>query len=510
MNQNKKASNAQEDLSSLSMRRRQEVLEEQKTRKKTRIYTIVAIVVAILVAALLVWDSGVIQRNATAYKVGDYKFSVADANYYFYTQYNSYAPYGVYYGLDTSVSLKEQEFAEGQTWYDFLLESAESEMQEVAFLCTEAKANSYQLSDEGKATVDDAIQSLKDVAAQSGVSTNTYLNYAYGRYMTLSAYKSVITDQTLAGEYSTYVTDNYDISDEELTTYYEENPLTFDDFDYEAYVLYLGLAADYDDEGNPLDFDPDELAAAEETLSEQAEQLKTVMETGSEEEIAAAVSELGAGDMNGLPSSSLTYYAFGEWLADSSRTAGEVGLVNETSSDSNGEEYVSSIYVVRYNDRSLDEYYGANFYNLLIQANAIENEDPDAETQYDWDTAKAEIERLEAEWLADGGNADSFLTLAEENTDGSTVEYTHVAKDAQNTEVNDWLFGEEHEAGDYAIIEDSTLHGYRLVYFTGYDEQYYWQVAATNAISSERYNDWISAAKESLVSAETSFIRYVG
>ena len=34
MNQNKKASNAQEDLSSLSMRRRQEVLEEQKTRKK--------------------------------------------------------------------------------------------------------------------------------------------------------------------------------------------------------------------------------------------------------------------------------------------------------------------------------------------------------------------------------------------------------------------------------------------------------------------------------------------
>ena len=272
----------------------------------------------------------------------------------------------------------------------------------------------------------------------------------------------------------------------------------------------MGLAADYDDEGNQLDFDPEELASAEAELSEKAEQLKTVMETGTEEEIAAAVSELEAGDMSGLPSSSLTYYAFGEWLADSSRTAGEVGLVNETSSDSNGEEYVSSIYVVRYNDRSLDEYYGVNFYNLLIQADAIENEDPDAETQYDWDAAKAEIESLEAEWLADGGDADSFLALAEENTDGSTAYYPPVAKDAQHTEVNDWLFGEEHQAGDYAIIEDATLHGYRLVYFTGYDEQYYWQVVATNAISSERYNDWISAAEESLTAAETSFIRYVG
>lgn len=510
MNQKKNASASQEDLSSLSVRRRQEILDERENRKKTRIYAIVAIVVAILVAALLIWDSGLIQRNATAYKVDDYSFSVADANYYFYSQYNSYAPYGVNYGLDTSVSLKEQEFAEGQTWYDFLLESAESEMREVAFLCSQAKANGYQLSDEGKASVDSAVQSVKDVAAQSGVSASTYLNYAYGRYMTLSAYKSAVTDQVLAQEYSNYITDSYEITDEELNTYYQENSLSFDDFDYEAYVIYLGLAAEHDEEGNPLDFDPDELAAAQAELQSRAEQLKTVMETGTDEEIAAAVSEVGAGDMSGLPSSSLSYYSFGQWLADNARTSGEVGIVDQTNTDSSGEEYVSAVYVVRYNGRSLDEYYAANFYDLLIQADAIASEDTEAETQYDWETAKTEIDALQADWLANGGDADSFLAIAEENTDGSTTEYTHVAKGAQNTEVDEWLFGTEHQSGDYAVIEDSALHGYRLVYFTGYDEQLYWQYVASNAISSQRYNDWVSAAEETQVTTATSFISYVG
>ena len=93
MNQKKNASASQEDLSSLSVRRRQEILDERENRKKTRIYAIVAIVVAILVAALLIWDSGLIQRNATAYKVDDYSFSVADANYYFYNCPNNHFNY---------------------------------------------------------------------------------------------------------------------------------------------------------------------------------------------------------------------------------------------------------------------------------------------------------------------------------------------------------------------------------------------------------------------------------
>ena len=49
-------------------------------------------------------------------------------------------------------------------------------------------------------------------------------------------------------------------------SYYEENAASLDTFDYEAYLLTIGLQTQYDDDGNAVDFDADELAAAQETL----------------------------------------------------------------------------------------------------------------------------------------------------------------------------------------------------------------------------------------------------
>jgi hypothetical protein len=335
--------------------------------------------------------------------------------------------------------------------------------------------------------------------------------------MTPSAYKKALTEQQLAADYAQHMEDSYDISADDLQTYYQENADTFDTFDYDAYYISLGLTAEYDDDGNQKDYDADALKAAQDEAKAKAEELKSVMESGTDEEIAAKASELGASDMSDLSSSSLSYYPFGEWISDEERTAGEVGVVEGTSTNSSEEEYVDSYYVVRFNSRTLEEYYGVNFYNLLIQAETIESaeETEDAEentaaTEYDWDAAEEKIQALQEQWIADGATAEGFLAMAEENTDGSTTEYTNVDKGAQNTEVDEWLFGSEHKAGDYAIIRDETLHGYRLVYFTGYDELYYWQTTAKEAISHSRYDTWLEQAKEGLDISETALFAQAG
>lgn len=521
MNQSKKQSRKdQEDLSGLSLRRRQEVQEKQENAKKYRLYAIIAVITAVLVAALLIWDSGVIQRNFPAYTVNGQGYSVTDVDYYFYNQYNSVAMYGEYYGLDTSVSLKEQEYTDGQTWYDYLMEQTYSALGEVAALTQAAQEEGYTISEEGQANIDSAMESVKSAAAQYGITEGSYLNYTYGRYMTTSAFKKAVTQYYLAQDYADHKTESFEISDEDMNAYYEENAATLDTFDYEAYYLTIGLQTEYDDEGNALDFDPDELAAAQETLEEQADQLQDAMEAGDTDQVAALVSETGASDLSNLSSSSLSYYSFGTWLSDEARTAGEVGKVAETRTDSTGEEYTYGYYVVQFNDRTLDEYYGVDFYNLLIQADAITSEDTDeettettdtaAETEYDWDTALAEIEDLKAQWEEDGADAESFLAMAEEHTDGSTTSYTHVAKGAQNAEVDEWLFGSQHEVGDCEIIRDETLHGYRLVYFTGYDDLYYWQEVAQSALQAERYQEWLTSATEDLDTTSNFLMDYVG
>lgn len=522
MNLSKKQANkAQEDLSNLSLRRRQEVQEQQQKAKKHRIYAVVAVITAILVAALLIWDSGIIQRNAPAYTVSGQNYSVTDVDYYFFNEYNNVLSYASYYGLDTSVSLKEQEISDGQTWYDYLLEQAYSSLSDVSVLTKAAKEEGYTISQEGQENIDNTIASIQSAADQYGITEASYLNYTYGRYMTPSAFEKAVTEYYLAQDYAAHVTDGFEVTEEDMDSYYDENAATLDTFDYEAYLVTINLQTEYDDEGNALDYDPDELAAAQETLKTQADRLQAAMEAGDEEEVASIVSETGANDLSNLSSSSLAYYSFGAWLSAEDRVAGDVGKVEETRTDSNDEEYLYGYYVVKFNSRTLDEYYGVDFYNLLVQAEALTSDDADTadtdettdastETQYDWDAALEKAQGLEEQWLADGGDADSFLAMAEENTEGSTTSYTNVAKGAQNAEVDEWLFGTQHEVGDYDIIRDETLHGYRLVYFNGYNDLYYWQTIATDAIQSQRYQDWLTAAKEGQEASTTFLMDYVG
>lgn len=98
-----------EELKGLSMKERKKVLEERKEKRRRKWYIAIGIVVVVLVAGLLFFDSGVLQRNLPALKVGDKSYSAAELDYYYYSGYNSYSTYAAYYGLDTSKSLKDQE-----------------------------------------------------------------------------------------------------------------------------------------------------------------------------------------------------------------------------------------------------------------------------------------------------------------------------------------------------------------------------------------------------------------
>ena len=62
-------------------------------------------------------------------------------------------------------------------------------------------------------------------------------------------------------------------------------------------------------------------------------------------------------------------------------------------------------------------------------------------------------------------------------------------------EFNDWIYDSARQPGDVEIIEDSSYHGYHLMYFVGQGDIYQ-NVLARNALSSkamEKFNESLTA-----------------
>ena len=148
----------------------EEQIKQAEYKKKARLYTIIGIVVVVLVAALLIWNSGIFQKSATAATIGGEKVSVAEMSYYYHTnQY--YTTYTNYYGISEDTVYNEEE---GTTFGDFYLEQALADAQLVYAIYNEALANGHSVSDV-KDEVDAEVENLKATATAYGYDYKTFL-----------------------------------------------------------------------------------------------------------------------------------------------------------------------------------------------------------------------------------------------------------------------------------------------------------------------------------------------
>ena len=104
--------------------KQQKALEEQKAaRRSTLIFTVCAALFVLFVAALFVWNSGVIQRGADAVRINGETYTAADVSFYYYNTRSSIFN-SISQGMDPGGSMRKQEYAEGQSWFDLILNNA--------------------------------------------------------------------------------------------------------------------------------------------------------------------------------------------------------------------------------------------------------------------------------------------------------------------------------------------------------------------------------------------------
>lgn len=496
----------QESSEEIKITRAQEEQEQAARRKRnTVIYSIIGAVAVVLIAVLLIWDTGVFQRNATVATIDGEKIDGSQVAFYYYSNniirnaqvYDQYGLTG-YFPYTTTLSAKEQTITEdaadtlgldsayvGKTYHEYFLDIALKSLQREHVLLQAAAKAGYTLSEELQASVEEQVKALDDTLDSyltnygADMTRNSYLQMVYGSSMTVSKYRTCLENTFLADAYYTEFFDeltNY--SEEDLNAYYEDNKTTFTTVDY-YYRLFDGLPATEDEEGNTITPSDEKTAAAMEAAKSAAEDAQKEIEADPD-------SMEGNKDYvfsSGIPSEGTIYF---DWLTDSERQSGDTTVIES-------DVGYTLIYFV---DSYRDDTPTVDVRHILISAMPEDDksttdvdESKNAPTDADYAAAEKKAQELLDEWKNSGASVEEFAKLAETHSadSGSSTNgglYEDVYPGRMIETFNDWIFDESREAGDTGLVKntESTTKGWHIIYFAGQNEHAYWELLAREAM----------------------------
>lgn len=513
-------------------------LAAQKEAKKTNLYTaiFVAALAIILVVAIVVGvnqtisSHGVREKNTVAMTVNGHKVSNAELNYFYMDAVNKYyqqiGSYAALVGLDPTAPLDQQVVDEetGKTWADNFLESAMNNAKAVYALADAAKAEGFTLSEDEKAALDNQVSMMNLYASVYGYSDGSaYLKALYGKGATIDSYKAYAELTSLASAYQTHYNDSLTYTDADLAEKYAENPSVYTSFSYNSYYLSASRFLEggtTGEDGNTTYSDAEKVAAA--AAAEEAAKALTSKEITDLDALNAAIAAL---PINADTNASSTAYtdnryksvvaAYRDWIADSSRKAGDLTYIASTSTGADGTETADGYYVVYFVGSNDNTFALKNVRHILVSFEGGTTDEATGQTTYSDEekaAAKASAEEILNTWKSGEATEDSFAALAKEkSTDPGSVEngglYENVYPGQMVPAFNDWCFDESRKPGDTGIVE--TNYGYHVMYFSGDAGQNYRDYLIEKDLRTADAEEWFMGLTDaaSMTEGDTHYVR---
>lgn len=499
--------------------------ERMQQRRANILYGSIAAIFVVVAAALVIWNSNVIQRSATAISVDGEKYSAAEVGYFYHNAIQNAASsqYAGYLTLDTSGSLSQQvmteldlmlmgtslpEGKEEMTWHEYFMNTAKNDLVFMTMACKGAKEAGMTFTEEMQTEADATLEAIGTYATTNGMTTAAYLKAMFGANITEKVFTGLLKDSILASHYQQDYIDSLEYTADDLQKYYEENKTTFDVVDYE-YITFRGTAPSTTDADSKTVAPTDaENAAAKAAAEKAANEALTKYQSGELLEKIAKDNEIATY----YNMEEQTYYGddVSKWLYDEARKDGDVEVINSG----------SNYYLVLFHSRYRQDYNTINVRHILAKVDASKldskAEDYSTKLQVLIDEQKARAEGLLNEWKSGAATEDSFAELATKSSDdtGSVAAgglYTQVTKGEMVQPFEDWCFDENRKAGDTDIVfvEATNYTGFHVMYFVGEDAPY-WELQVTNTMTNEAYTEWFAALIEGIEAEEHSGMKYVG
>lgn len=455
--------------------------------RKIKKYTLITLISAVSVAAIagiifgvitLINNSGAVLRKTVSFSSDNYEIDNAMFSYYYYDTYYSLLSqyYDNYYaekGLDTSKSLRSQQYSDIETWFEYFIGIASDNAEELMMFLEVAKADGTVLDADDYADIDKDIATLQSNADEKKISLDKYIAANYGTGVKEDDVYRMLEYIALSHKQYIKIYSTLDYTEDEVNAYYDENSTFFQYSDFISYTFTPDVAED--------ETDTAVIQEASDAAKAQADELS---KCGTAKEFSAWIkdylSQTYSGDelQKKIDDTVSTKYAyetdssFSKWVFSGMRKDGDCTVI----AGDNGE--YTAIYIVKamYKDDSESR----NVRHILF---SFDNYDTEAD-------AKAAADAVYTEWNSSGKTEEDFIALADKyNEDDSTKDSSgymkNVFADTTDTEFDSWCFDSTRKTGDVGMVK--TQYGYHLIYFVG--EGYKaWQSSAESYMKSSDYN----------------------
>ena len=535
----KKKIRKEQNAELLTERQLKEQAEAKSLKRLTIVFSIVmvAIVAAFLITNLVggVNRSGVIEKNTIVATVGEHELNTVVMNYYFFgavnAMYNqiseSYGEYADAYikssGLDLSKPLDEQiqDQETGKTWADYFMDGAIETAKSDYALYDLAVADNFELPEDAKANINNALMNVQFSAAFSGLNdVDAYLRNVYGGGSTLENYEEYLNISSTASAYYNAKVESMEYDDAAIRAYEAERFDNYSAYTFASYNVSYNefLTGGTTGEDGKTTYSEEENDAARKAAEAAA---LALTDTKTVEEMNAAIAAMASNaDKETKPTSTtntdvmhtslLEEYA--EWLSADERQAGDVKVFPKTSksTDADGKEteVVNSYYVIMFLSRNDNLEKLSNVRHILFNFEGGTKDDKGNTTYSDAEkaAAKEKAEKLLQQWKDGEATEESFIALVKDNTgDTASAEtgglYEEIHRES-NYEPNfrAWAIDSSRKAGDTGIVD--TSYGYHVMYYVGDDELSYRDFLITNDMTNEDMTEWYEGVLDAITVVE--------
>ena len=484
-----------------------------KTAKaqKAKISFIKALVIAVIILCVVgffVYISGILPKLMTGMKVVETaadgtqttvaNISVLETNYHFNEVFSMYAMYGMV-SKDTLDDTVDE--TEGQTYREFIYQTAGDELMNSALVRRAADAAGYSAHSGAARYADMQLEAIRSSATTYGYkSLNQYLQAMYGTGFNANDYKTFSQNEAYTNEYENYLKQfEFVPSTEDIQSTFDEDPTEFERADFNYYLF----SANKDDDGNVTDLDKTKSdAQAVVNAVNRGKTFKEAVKTVLERDVEANADKLVSfSDDNVDPtvmtgySHSTAEYQFKEEVADAIFGEVEIGKAFTV-------ELEDGTYVICVTSKTIDET-PTVAYRTLTLANTASSESEATAEQIA--AGLAEV-RATAESLVQTRRTPiEFSDVVKQNTTNQNEILSGgyasgaVATDFQsgdaegnadqtNADLGAWLFDEARTEGDTYIVSAADSSNVTIYYF----EASYpaWMNSVRDKYITARVNGW--------------------